>query len=101
MASHDLTPFCPAWAGFHIDGDTLTTDTGETYTAHELRFMRWERNQWASTARGLQREMERAGTAGATWFSDEEWRELRKALLLLDAKLPGMKIRPETGRRVA
>ncbi len=79
----------PSWAGFHIDGDTLTTDNGESYTARELRYLRWERNMYASSTRALQREIERAGTAGATWFSDEEWRLLRQALRVLDARLPG------------
>ena len=89
---HDLSAVNPAWTGYHIDGDTLTTDTGETYTAHELQFMRWERNQWASIARNLQRDIERAGTAGAVWFTDEEWRGLRKMLDVLDAKLPGRRL---------
>lgn len=55
----------PDWDGFHIDGDTLTTDNGETYTTQELRFLRWERNLYASCTRALQNEAERAGTAGA------------------------------------
>lgn len=79
----------PAWEGFHIDGDTLTTDNGETYTAHELRFMRWERNMYASSTRALQNQAERADSAGATWFSDEEWRLLKEAARVLDARLGG------------
>jgi len=47
---------------------------------------------WASSTRALQNEAERAGTAGAVWFSDEEWRGLRKMLDVLDAKLPGARL---------
>ena len=79
----------PAWEGFHIDGDTLTTDNGETYTPHDLRFLRWERNSYATGMRALQLEAERADSAGATWFSDDEWRLLREAVRVLDARLGG------------
>lgn len=90
-----------AWRGCHIHENTLTTDNGESYTLAELRYLRWERNQYAALARSLQRELERAGTAGAIWFSDADWKLLRQAVAVLDAALPGEKRRPETGRRAA
>lgn len=89
MHSLDLTELAPAWAGCHLNNDTLTTDNGESYTLAELRMLRWERNQWAAAARALQIEIERAGTAGAVWFTDEEWRGLRRMIEVLDARLPG------------
>ena len=79
----------PAWQGCQIHGDTLTTDNGESYTLQELRFLRWERNQYAASSRALARELERSGRAGAVWFSDEEWRQLREAVRILDARLGG------------
>jgi hypothetical protein len=81
-----------AWEGFRVQGNTLITDNGEAYTAAELRGLRWERNQWATLARQLQREIERAGTDGAVWFDDTEWRAVRDALRVLDARLPGVKL---------
>lgn len=79
----------PAWQGCQIHGDTLTTDNGESYTLAELQHLRWERNQYAAAARALQNQAERAGTEDAIWFSESEWKLLREAVRILDARLGG------------
>jgi hypothetical protein len=91
--------FGAQWGGFRIHGDALITDNGEAYTAAELRGLRWERNQWATLARQLQREIERAGTSGAVWFDETEWRLVRDVLRVLDARMPGVRLVPGETKR--
>lgn len=97
MDDHKLDGYGTPWNGCRIDGEELILPNGEHYTAHELQFIRWDRDTWRRLAQALQRDLDRSGNANAVVFSLDELVSLRKAMRLLDDKLPGYKIQAVGG----
>lgn len=83
-----MKAYGPLWAGCNIHGDTLTTANGESYTISELEHLRWERNNYAHLARISRRGKTRQEEQPAAYFSDNELREIKKAIETLSLKLP-------------
>lgn len=83
----------PAWMGCFLTDETLTLDNRETFSIQELRYIRWELNNWRRIAQANQRAAERSGDPDAVVFSLGELVHIREILKLLDCKLPGYSLR--------
>lgn len=84
--------FNPKWVGCRLNGDTIVTDNNQTYTLQELRFIRWELNNWRRIAETGKRDLEKFANTQAVIFQSEDIQRLRDVLKLLDEKLPGYSV---------
>lgn len=90
-----LDRFGDAWHGCRIERDRLILNNGETYTVQELEALRCHLNNWRRIAQATQRDLAKSGMQGAVVFPLSELNQIRAALRLLDAKLPGRSMQHE------
>lgn len=88
----ELGIFNPNWTGCFLRGVNLITDNHESYTLHELRFIRCQLNNWRRIAQANQKDLAKFVNQHAVIFVPEELHRLRDVLRLLDEKLPGYSI---------
>lgn len=93
-----MTKFGPAWEGCTVEGEYLFFPEGRLHVS-EIRQLPWLRASWAAELRRLRQQIERTGTQEAVFLTLEELLQIRAALALLDAKLPGRQLAPETPRK--
>lgn len=76
-----------------IEGDVVILSNDVKFTINELENIHWLLNGYKQLARSQKRKLEQVQDPDAVSFSLSEIGEIRKALHLLDSKLPGYSLR--------